>query len=325
MSPDRHGGWLDAPSLSNMVPNGNDDRRYVSTTLVSFASQEFRPQQAYLSRSAINVGIDRVISWNDERLRRESFFHDHRDVFQQKTGFGCWLWKPYIIRYELSKLLEADLLIYWDVGRRRYPHRFELSPKPLLLWCLENDGIFPGLWVPQYGPNKRWTKRDCFVAMNCDTAAYWDHPQVQATFSIWQKNSKALAFIEEWLTWCQKPEVISDDPNRLGLPNFDEFVAHRHDQSVLTNLVIKRQLNCFGPGSPVPGDGDKDINNAIDRILQREDRIRWREFRKPFQVLGNKLGDRTWWDRKKLGDPAWWRRRVQSAATLARSICRKLA
>jgi hypothetical protein len=285
--PSRIGDRPDMPNPSNIVRSRNDaEHRYPAATLVSFASRGFRQQQAHLSQSAINVGIDCVILWNNERLARENFFHAHRDIFEHKIGFGCWLWKPFIIAHELSRLLDDEFLLYWDVGHAIYPHRFELSPKPLLSWCLENDGILPGVYIPECGPNKRWTKRDCFVAMNCDTAVYWYHPQVQATFSIWQKNAKALAFVEEWLMWCQKPEVITDDPNRLGLANFEGFVAHRHDQSVLTNLVVKHQLKCFG-SIVVPLPGAKDMNNAIDRALRREDRIAKRELRKHFQVWGS--------------------------------------
>jgi hypothetical protein len=314
------------PDRNSRMPGCDAEQRYLTTTLVSFATQEFRKQQVHLSRSAINIGIDCVICWHDERLRKEPFFQIHGDIFSWRYGFGCYAWKPYIIHRELCRLPDGEFLIYRDVGRKTYPHRFELSLKPLLSWCLDHDGILPGVSVPHYGPNKQWTKRDCFVAMDCDTPVYWDHPQVQATFSIWQKNPKALAFVEEWLMWCEKPEVVTDEPNRLGLPNFDEFTGHRWDQSILTNLVIKHQLDYLeGTEATMPDDGDKDMNNAIDQILQREDRIRRRRLRKRFQVWGNKVGDPTWWDPKKLSDPEWWHRRFQSGATLAGSIRRKLS
>jgi hypothetical protein len=299
MSPDPIGGSPDTPNVSSAA-HDRSARRYPATTLVSFATKEFREQQVYMTRSAVRHGIDCVVCWNDRRLRGEKIFQLRHDIFRHKTGFGCWLWKPYIIHYELSRLRTEEFLIYWDVGRRIHAHRFELSLGPLLSWCLDNDGILPGVCIPQYGPNKRWTKRDCFVAMNCDTSAYWDHPQVQASFSIWQKTPRAVAFVEEWLTWCEKPEAVTDEPNRLGLPNFDEFVAHRHDQSILTNLVIRHGLGYLGEMG-IPGEGDKDINNAIDRMLQREDRIRRREVRKDLRVRIYKYSDPAWWRWKFMG------------------------
>jgi hypothetical protein len=271
--------------------------RYRPITLVSFATEEFRHQQICLSRSAINVGIDYVACWNEHRLSKEPFYTEHSDIFRHRTGFGCYSWKPYVINYELARVSDGDFLIYSDVGRRTYPYRFEQPPQPLLAWCVENsDGILPGMYIPQYGPNKRWTKRDCFVAMNCDFPEYWDHPQVQATFSIWQKTEKALEFVNEWLSWCERPEVITDEPNRLGLPNFDGFVAHRHDQSVLTNVLIKHKLKCFGdPNTALLG--DKDINNLIDYVCGKKDRIRRRELRKRLLIRARKLTDPAWWFR----------------------------
>lgn len=275
-------------------------RAITSTTLVSFATRAFRQQQVYLSRSAVKLGLDYVACWTEDRLREERFFKEHSDIFSQAIGFGCWAWKPYIIGYELSRLPDGACLIYWDVGRKIYPHRFEMSPLPLLSWCVrESDGILPGVYIPQFGPNKHWTKRDCFVAMDCDSTEYWDYPQVQATFSIWQKTPKALEFVNEWRTWCERPEVITDAPNRLGLPNFDGFIAHRHDQSVLTNLMIKHKLKCFGDAK-ISLPGDKDLNNLIDQVCRTEFRIRRREFRKRVEIRA-----------RKLLDPAWWQRNIK--------------
>jgi hypothetical protein len=286
-------------AVERLKADGFAARNY-QTTLVSFATREFRPQQILLSQSAIEVGIDYVACWNEERLEKTAFFSEHNEIFQNKRGFGCWLWKPYVISYELSRIQNGSFLIYWDVGRKYYGHRFEQSPDPLLFWCAkENNGVLPGVYVPQYGPNKRWTKRDCFVAMNCDSVEYWDHPQIQATFSIWQNNGYSVEFVTEWLDWSQRAEVIIDGPNRLGLNNFDGFVAHRHDQSVLTNLVIKHGLKCFGNiDSWLPGDADKDINNLIDRVMGYEDRIARRELRKKWRVIRKKASDLGWWKRR---------------------------
>lgn len=279
------------------APNGIDRPRAYSITLVTFATRNFKDQQTYLCRSAIGIGIDYLAIWNEQKLRGEEYFRQHSYIFSQKIGFGCWLWKPYIIWRELSRISNGDFLIYWDVGRKLYPHRFERSPRALISWCQKNaGGILPGVYIPQYGPNKYWTKRDCFVAMNCDSTEYWDHPQVQATFSVWQKNNKSLSFVKEWLRYCERPEVITDDPNRLGGSNFDGFIAHRHDQSVLTNLVIKWKLPCIGDARTVLP-GDKDLNNIIDQVAGRERDIGRREFRKRCCIRVNKAKTYDWWRR----------------------------
>lgn len=290
-----------------------------SITLATFATRDFRDQQAYLCRSAINVGIDRVASWNENSLAREEFFRRHSYIFSKPKGFGCWLWKPYIIFSELSRIPDGHFLIYWDVGRKLYPHRFEKSPQALVSWCSENtNGILPGVYIRQYGPHRCWTKRDCFVGMNCDSPEYWEHPQVQATFSIWQKTDLSLSFVREWLSYCEHPELITDDPNRLGHSNLDGFVAHRHDQSVLTNLVIKWKLRCVE--APILSPGDKDINNLIDRVAGRQRDIEQREFRKWCRVRFNKTKEYDWWRRNikwALRPDKWWSDDDQADAVAA--------
>jgi hypothetical protein len=85
--------------------------RYRSTTLVSFAPRQFRQQQIYLVKSAIKVGIDYVACWNEHRLSKEPFFANHTNIFCHAIGFGCWLWKPYIINYELTRMSDGAFLI----------------------------------------------------------------------------------------------------------------------------------------------------------------------------------------------------------------------
>lgn len=305
--------------ISAPYRTGSEQDLVGSITLVTFATRNFREQQAHLCRSAISVGIDRVVAWNESSLAGEEFFRKHSYIFSQRKGFGCWLWKPYIILTELSRIPKGHVLIYWDVGRKLYPNRFDRSPLALVSWCLEsNNGILPGVYVPQYGPNRCWTKRDCFVGMNCDSPAYWEHPQVQATFSVWQKNDLSLSVVNEWLGYCEHPELITDDPNRLGRPNLVGFVAHRHDQSVLTNLVIKHDLRCID--APINSPGDKDINNLIDRVSGRQRDIERREFRKWCRVRLNKAKEYDWWRRNikwALRPHTWWKEDDTADAEMA--------
>ena len=82
--------------------------------------------------------------------------------------------------------------------------------------------------------------------MGCDREVFWNHPQVQASFGFWQKNVASLDFVHRWLEFCLDRAIVTDDPNLCGFPNLFDFIEHRHDQSVLTNLVIKFGLRAFG-------------------------------------------------------------------------------
>jgi hypothetical protein len=143
--------------------------------------------------------------------------------------------------------------------------------------------MLPGVYIPECGRNREWTKRECFVLMRCDESRYWDHPQVQATYSVWQKSPHAEALLDEWLRWCTTPGVLSDDIVLPQVRNFPDFIDHRHDQSVLTNLVIQSGLKCYGsPDVTLPG--SKDIDNLIDRIQGRELSLRCRVLKRKLEL-----------------------------------------
>jgi hypothetical protein len=246
--------------------------------LLSYATPGFYSQQRVLAESALRVGLKDVAPWTDIELRKTAFYRRHVDILDSQPGAGYWLWKPFLINEELKRLESGDFLVYYDVGRAWMPHKISTSLKPLLEWC-ENDngGILPGVYIPEHGPNKDWTKRECFVSMGCDAPKYWEHPQIQATYSVWQNVPRVAEFASEWLHWCITPGILTDEVKSPSPPNFSTFRAHRHDQSVITNLALLRSIKCYGnPQTILPE--SKDINNLVDRISGRESRIVIRNF-----------------------------------------------
>jgi hypothetical protein len=91
------------------------------------------------------------------------------------------------------------------------------------------------------------------------------HPQIQTTFSVGEKHDESLDFVQAQLDWCTVTAAISDDRVDPSIPDAPDFRDHRHDQSILTLLALKRGLRCYG--SPLEGhSGSKGIDNLIDRI-----------------------------------------------------------
>jgi hypothetical protein len=246
--------------------------------LLTFASGPFLTQQSALNKSAPAGGVTECVAWTQSELKTTEFYRDYRDILDAGRGCGYWLWKPYLIRRELELLKSGDFLIYYDVGRPWMPHRISRPLSPLLDWCeRQNAGMLPGVYVPEHGPNTKWIKRECFVLMECDQPAYWHHPQVQATYSVWQRTDQSLTLVDEWLKWCTTPGILTDDVALAHVRNFPDFVDHRHDQAVITNLVIKHGIKCYGsPDVELPG--AKDIDNLVDRILGNELSIFYRNF-----------------------------------------------
>lgn len=241
--------------------------------LLCYATSGYEAQQRAVVRSAERVGFTDCHAWNRPMLEQTAFYAEHRAMLDSPKGGGYWLWKPFLIARVLGGLRPGDFLVYTDCG---YPWRPLVIRQPLdatLEWCeRENQGLLPGAYIPKHGANRCWTKHECFVAMQCDSEPYWRQPQVQATFSVWQKCERAESFVAEWLRWCLEPAALCDERVLPGVSEYPEFVAHRHDQSVLTNLALMRGVRCFGnPDEVHPG--TKYIDNLTDRIAGRPGRI----------------------------------------------------
>ena len=241
--------------------------------LLTYASPGYEAQQRAVVQSARRSGFTDLFCWNRPLLEQTEFYARHRQILDQRKGGGYWLWKPYLIARELARLGSGDFLVYTDSGYPWRPLVIRQSLEPLLDWCeRENGGLVPGVYIPRHGANRRWTKRECFITMNCDCEPYWGQPQIQATFSVWQKCARAEGFVAEWLAWCEQPTALADSRILPGIIEHPDFVDHRHDQSILTNLALLRGVRCFGRPDELHPD-TKYIDNLTDRIADRPRRI----------------------------------------------------
>jgi hypothetical protein len=207
--------------------------------LLTFATAEFSGAQRRLVDSALRTGkIDHCFTVSRNDILGTSFYRAFKQILDAPIGAGYFAWKPYLISEKLAEVENGDFVIYCDCGRGS-GFRFLRSVDPLLEWTdTLGEGAMPGVSIPQYGSNAKWTKRDCFVYMDCDKERFWQHPQIQATHSVWKKTRATTEFVNTWLRYCCDSRVVTDAPNTCGLSNLPGFVAHRRDQSVLTNLVI---------------------------------------------------------------------------------------
>ena len=258
------------------------------TVFISFAGtvegqdKDLLARQKLLMQSALDCeDIDCVRSWGREDIVNTQFYFDNKALLDSKRGAGYWAWKPYIILETLKSLKEGDIVIYCDVGKpfrrndasrggnAKIGNTMFTSFGPLKKWIQNGQGFFPGIWIPHYGNAGTWTKRDCFVGMGCDSDEFHSSGQVQATFSAWSNTENSLKFLRSWLSFCLVRELVSDDQNKYGKPNLPEFIDHRHDQSILTNLILKQGNEVFGSKKSSLA-GFRDMNMAIRHIALQQ-------------------------------------------------------
>ena len=208
----------------------------VAFKLLTFATPNFRQAQDALAIQAQNAGFISVIAKGPADFAATDFAKRHADLATRQRGAGYWLWKPYYILDEIEKLQADEVLVYSDVGRGR---AYRLKEKPVELGQLAMErGFLIGPKIPQHGPISKWTKRDCIIALGADNWSIISQPMIQATWSLWTKSPKSIEFARAWLDACCNPGCLTDDENVLGKLNYDEFVDHRHDQSILSILSL---------------------------------------------------------------------------------------
>lgn len=233
----------------------------MKTTLLTFATPNFYYAKSALFRSAKKFGFKKLQFYNNKDFQRTNFYKEHINITKQKRGAGYWVWKPYYIYQTLQNLDEGETLVYCDAG-------VDISSylTPLLNIAQSNDkGIVlfenyqgasyfsktTGLQVNEYNlyvevnKNKYWTKRDVFVLMGLDNESYWDSPHIDASFQVYRKCKTSLAFVEEWLSYSCNQQILTDAPNKCGLPDFKNHFGHTHDQSIISLLVHKHGLNLY--------------------------------------------------------------------------------
>lgn len=235
----------------------------MSKYLVNYSHSSHQNSQIQNSKSAIEIGgFDHVFSFKLEDLG-ENFFIENREILSQNRGAGYWMWKPFVIKKALDSIEYNEILMYSDSGASFIRNIDEIvnimdsTEEKLLLF--ELDDIHP---------NKRWTKRDCFVLMGLDEEPYLSYNQLLASFVLMRKTNFVMNFIDEWSKFAKDYRIITDSPNETGLPNYPEFMDHRHDQSIMSLLGRKYNVKNI-PDISQYGNDRRNISQVINHHRNR--------------------------------------------------------
>ena len=209
---------------------------YDKIKVLTFSKGSFKQSQEKLKSHLISIGINNLINYSDSDLPKD-FIDEFQDLFEQKRGYGYWIWKPFIILKELNNLADDEILIYMDSTDQ---------PSNLFFEILNNHLKKEEIYLVNRGyKNGEWTKRDCFIMMNCDDKKYHNSIQLEAGVLGLKKTDNNIKLLTEWFEFCKNRNILTDLPNTCGLENLEGFKDHRHDQSILTNLSIKYGLKSY--------------------------------------------------------------------------------
>jgi hypothetical protein len=254
----------------------------VKIYFISFATHNYGgalKNYERLSTDAIKVG-----KVNQAKLFRETdiphylnnadrLFKDVKVVYPRLKHSKYFVWKPQVIIKMMHTIDPGDVVIYHDAGRSCYNYKIDIPLRPFCEYVIKNH---KGLFV-NFGPfkNIKFTKRECFEVMNCYDEFYLNHNQANASWGVYQKNPFVFKFLDEWRQFCMHRSLIVTDVSgkKKEHPSFD---AHRHDQSILTNLLLLYSKKYNLPLDPKMTDDkikkpwgfEKNMCNAIKRISE---------------------------------------------------------
>lgn len=206
---------------------------------INYANESFQKAQKLNLETALQWGADKVIGYTPEDMDEE-FREKNKEILSAKKGNGYYLWKPYFLNKAYQELKDGDYLIYTDAGSV-YVNKIQY-----LIDCMEREKVdLMAFSLELEMSERKYSKRDAFILMECDSKEYTDTPQSTATYVVMKQSPFVEEFLKEDLEYAQDPRIITEQDNTQGLPNYDDFIAHRHDQTVWSLMVKKYKLKRF--------------------------------------------------------------------------------
>jgi hypothetical protein len=203
--------------------------------LCFYTNEKFRNRESFLKKFYEDKGFI-VIPYHSEKIKSGEFYDKNKQILDCPVGDGYWLWKPKIILDTFNQIDDGDIVVYTDAGDMANIQSYDVVN------YFENNDYYFSNWNGYRTPQKLHTKRDCFVLMNCDTEIYHNTAQIEAGFFAVKKTNENISLMNEYLNYCSVKQIVDDEDSKFG-NNFENWQFHRHDQSILTNLIIKNKLN----------------------------------------------------------------------------------
>lgn len=248
---------------------------------ITFANSNSNFSQDRIVFEAKRMTIFDNITFYTEKDFDEEFINRCGKEFQTfKRGYGYWSWKPYIIKKELEKLDDGDVVIYADSGCM-FQHK---NRKNLKKWVEIVSNSESGVLSPCYGPyiEHDWTRGDLYdyinKTYNKNNVDIFDKAiQCGCGVSLYCKNSKCVDFVNQWYdVMTNHFHLCTDEPS--SIPNHPSFKENRHDQSVFSMLSKIYEIETIETHKGIL---DKE-NSPIIASRCKNDKNTWK---KPIDVL----------------------------------------
>lgn len=202
--------------------------------VINFADKTYQQQQQLNTRSAYEQGkADMVFEFHEKDITTlKEEFPEH---FKIKRGYGLWFWKPFLILKAMEKLNNNDYLFYCDSGAifiddiHKLIPDFEASKKDIMVF-------------EQPLLSRCFTKKETYHLLGCND---FTGNQLLGGYILLKKSPQSIKYMKEWFYAMSDIKVLSAKKFFPSIIEDKDFRVHREDQSVLTILCKKWEIEAY--------------------------------------------------------------------------------
>jgi hypothetical protein len=205
---------------------------------ITFGNDLFKNQRENLKKQAQDTGwFDRIIIESPETIQNFHTLHGNF-IKGNPRGYGYWIWKPYIILRQLNEMNDGDFLFYIDSGSTIVPHKkdrldvyiqkMENTNRPIItFYSVYREKNFQKMKVL-----KRFSTEEKSLDQNPE---FLESQQIESGIFMCRKTKFTVDFVQRWLNLVLEDNysLVNDEDNNQQL---EDFIDHRHDQSILSIL-----------------------------------------------------------------------------------------
>jgi hypothetical protein len=201
---------------------------------ISFATSDISKTLERIKNEAENSNFFDVVEVFSENNIPE-FVETHKEfISKNPRGYGCWLWKPYIVYKYLEHMEIDDILVYLDAGCTINPKGYKRYNEYIDM-CINSPFKNISFQYSKY-MEYQYTKGDIFKYLNINNKDKLSGQLIGGMFMM-QKNDYTIELIKRWYETCCNYNLID---NSLSItPNTPGFVDCRNDQSIFSCLRKK--------------------------------------------------------------------------------------
>lgn len=129
-----------------------------------------------------------------------------------------------------------------------------------------------------YGRPYAVVQAERFDELKLDSGSFEQAPLIQGSFLFLKKSEQSLRILREWMDLCRQFKLVSSATTEEESRCRDNFVAHTHDQTLLSLVAAQHHLDCLYSGKGVihlegrraferhPGFDDKDPDWFLEEL-----------------------------------------------------------